>query len=92
MSTVIAPPKPGKPWKATPKQRAITAGIYLAAALVSYVVVATTPMKGKLAYFTLFFFASIIIDFAASFVHDTKFHCNCAKHPPIIMEHLAWTA
>ena len=67
MSTVIAPPKPGKPWTATPKQRAITAGIYLSAALVSFALVAVTPMKGKLAYFTLFFFASIIIDFAANY-------------------------
>jgi len=68
MSTVIAPPKPGKPWVATPKQRLITAGIYLAAAFVSFAIVAVTPMKGKLAYFTLFFIASIIIDFTASYL------------------------
>jgi phosphate transport system permease protein len=68
MSTVIAPPKPGKPWVATPKQRLITAGIYLAAAFVSFAIVAVTPMKGKLAYFTLFFVASIIIDFTASYL------------------------
>jgi phosphate transport system permease protein len=67
MSTVIAPPKPSKPWTATPKQRAIVAGIYLAAAAVSFVLVANTPMKGKLAYFVLFFIASIIIDFSASY-------------------------
>jgi len=68
MSTSVVIPKPGKPWKATPKQRAITAGIYLAAALVSFIVVAVTPMKGKLAYFTMFFLASIVIDFAASYM------------------------
>ena len=68
MSTSVVIPKPGKPWKATPKQRAITAGIYLAAALVSFIVVAVTPMKGKLAYFTMFFLASIVIDFVASYV------------------------
>jgi phosphate transport system permease protein len=68
MSTVIAAPKPGKPWTATPKERAIVVGIYLAAAVVSFVIVAVTPMKGKLAYFTLFFFASIIIDFAVNYV------------------------
>ena len=67
MSTVIAPPKPSKPWTATPRQRAIVASIYLAAAVVSFVLVAVTPMKGKLAYFALFFFASIIIDFSASY-------------------------
>jgi phosphate transport system permease protein len=64
MSNVVSPPKPSTPWKATPKQRLTTAGIYVTAALVSYLVVAATPMKGKLAYFTLFFFASIVIDFA----------------------------
>jgi len=68
MSTVIAAPKPGKPWVATPKQRLITAGIYVAAAFASFAIVAVTPMKGKLAYFTLFFFASIIIDFTASYL------------------------
>ena len=68
MSTVIAPPKPGKPWVATLKQRLITAGIYLAAAFASFAIVAVTPMKGKLAYFTLFFIASIIIDFTASYL------------------------
>jgi phosphate transport system permease protein len=68
MSTVIAPPKPGKPWTATPKQRLVTLGIYLAAAALAFAIVQGTPMKGKLAYFTLFFFASIIIDFIASYV------------------------
>lgn len=68
MSTITATPKPGKPWTATPKQRLITVGIYLSAALASFVIVAISPMKGKLAYFTLFFFASIVIDFTASYV------------------------
>ena len=68
MSTVIAAPKPGKPWVATPKQRLTTVAIYLAAAFASFAIVAVTPMKGKLAYFTLFFFASIIIDFTASYL------------------------
>ena len=68
MSTVIAAPKPGKPWKATPKQRLITVGIYLAAAIASFVIVEVTPMKGKLGYFIVFFFASIAIDFTASYV------------------------
>jgi phosphate transport system permease protein len=66
MSTVIATPKPGKPWTATPQQRLTAAGIYLGAAVVSYVLVALTPMKGKLAYFVVFFFASLIIDFILS--------------------------
>jgi phosphate transport system permease protein len=68
MSTVIATPKPSKPWTATPKQRLITVGIYLVAAFVSFVLVEVTPMKGKLAYFTVFFLASIIIDFITSYI------------------------
>ena len=68
MSTVIAAPKPSKPWTATPKQRLITVGIYLAAAIASFVIVEVTPMKGKLGYFIVFFFASIVIDFTASYV------------------------
>jgi phosphate transport system permease protein len=68
MSTVIAPPKPGKPWTATPQQRLITASIYLGAALVSFGLVAISPMKGKLAYFVVFFFASLLIDFILSYI------------------------
>jgi phosphate transport system permease protein len=67
MSTSIATPKPSRPWVATPKQRAITAGIYLASALLSFLIVSVTPMKGKLAYFAVFFFASIVIDFSLSY-------------------------
>jgi phosphate transport system permease protein len=46
----------------------ITAGIYLAAAFTSFGIVAVTPMKGKLAYFALFFLASIVIDFAVNYI------------------------
>ena len=67
MSTPVAIPKPSRPWVATPKQRAITAGIYVLSALVSFLIVSITPMKGKLAYFTVFFFASIAIDFGLSY-------------------------
>jgi phosphate transport system permease protein len=68
MSTVIAAPKPGKPWRATPRERLIKASIYVAAALVSFALVAVTPMKGKLAYFVIFFFASVVIDFVLSYL------------------------
>jgi phosphate transport system permease protein len=69
MSTVekVAAPKPKKPWAATPIDRSKTAGIILAAALVSFAVVAITPMKGKLAYAAIFFLAYIIIDFVVSY-------------------------
>jgi phosphate transport system permease protein len=72
MSTVIAAPTPGKPWTATPKQRLVTAGIYLLAAAVSFGIVAITPMKGKLAYFAIFFFASLLIDFIISYSQRGK--------------------
>jgi phosphate transport system permease protein len=72
MSTVIPTPKPSKPWVATPKQRLITAGIYFGAAFASFVIVAITPMKGKLAYLSVFFIASIVIDFTASYVQRGK--------------------
>jgi phosphate transport system permease protein len=68
MSTVITAPKPGKPWKATPRERMIKASIYVAAAIVSFTLVAVTPMKGKLAYFVVFFFASVVIDFVLSYL------------------------
>lgn len=68
MSTVIAAPKPGKPWKATPRERSIKASIYVAAALFSFALVAVTPMKGKLAYFAIFFIASVVIDFVLSYL------------------------
>ena len=68
MSNAIAPPKPGKPWLATPKQRLTTVAIYVAAVLTSYLVVEVSALKGKLAYFVVFFFASITIDFIISYL------------------------
>ena len=67
MTLTIETPKPSKPWVATPKQRLATALIYIAAAAISFVLVQVTPMKGMLAYFAIFFFASIIIDFSISY-------------------------
>ncbi len=69
MSTIekVTAPKPRKPWAATPLDRSKTAGIVIAAALVSFVLVAITPMKGKLAYAAIFFLAYLIIDFVVSF-------------------------
>jgi phosphate transport system permease protein len=68
MSTIEkAPtPKPRKPWAATPVDRLKTAGIIALAALVSFLLVAATPLKGKLAYAVIFFFTYLIIDFVVS--------------------------
>ena len=46
---------PTKPWVASRRERAIDIGIFLVALLTSYLLVAITPMKGKLAYFAVFF-------------------------------------
>ena len=69
MSTIQKPttPTPRKPWAASPIDRAKTAGIIAGAALISYVLVAITPLKGKLAYAAIFFLAYLVIDFAVSY-------------------------
>ncbi|HUW87380.1 MAG TPA: phosphate ABC transporter permease PstA [Candidatus Paceibacterota bacterium] len=54
---------PQKPWKSSPKQRMVSALVLLGAMLTSYLLVATTPMEGKLAYFLVFFFAFTLFDF-----------------------------
>jgi phosphate transport system permease protein len=54
--------KPMKPWAATPRDRVMTLSSVLLAALTTFVIVAATPMKGKLAYFFLFFVTWLTID------------------------------
>ncbi|MFM1844080.1 MAG: hypothetical protein RLZ78_160 [Actinomycetota bacterium] len=48
-------PTPIKPWKATKRERAKDLGIFGLSLLSSYLVVAATAMKGKLALFVVFF-------------------------------------
>ena len=59
MSTTV---KPIKPWAATPRDRFITGLSVGLSLLTSVVVVLATPMKGKLAYFAVFFLAWFVID------------------------------
>ena len=59
--------QPRAPWKATKKDRLRDALIFLATALFTYIVVEATPMKGKLAYFFLFFISYAIATGALSF-------------------------
>ena len=54
--------KPIRPWAATPRDRILTAFSVGLAVLTSVVVVLATPMKGKLAYFAIFFLAWFVID------------------------------
>ena len=53
-------PTPIKPWKATKRERIIDLSIFLLALLSSYLVVALTEMKGKLALFVVFFVAYML--------------------------------
>ena len=53
-------PTPIKPWKATKRERIINLSIFLLALLSSYLVVAVTEMKGKLALFVVFFVAYML--------------------------------
>ena len=54
-------PTPIKPWKATKKERLIDVAIFIAALIASYLVVAITEMKGKLALFAVFFLGYMLL-------------------------------
>jgi hypothetical protein len=51
---------PDKPWKATKRERLIDLSIFFLALLSSYLIVAVTEMKGKLALFVVFFVAYML--------------------------------
>jgi len=63
----VATPQPRKPWAPTPKDRAKTAGIVVGAAVISLLLVAITPLSGKLAFIAVFFVAYLVIDYTISF-------------------------
>ncbi len=52
---------PTKPWKASPRERTTDAAIFLVSLFISFAAVAVTSMKGKLAYFAVFFIAYAIL-------------------------------
>jgi len=54
-------PAPERPWEATKSQRIQTVALFIAAITISIVGVALTPLKGKLGYFTLFFFSYLVL-------------------------------
>ena len=74
MSTaaLVEKPKPGKPWKATPLQRATTFSSFALSVIASIVIVAITPLKGKLAYIAVFFISFILIDFLYARIRQGK--------------------
>ncbi len=74
MSTRNTPtvPVPTKPWALTPKARAKEALLLLGAVLSSLVVVQATAMKGKLAYFAIFFISYAILTAGAQYASRGK--------------------
>ncbi len=68
----VAWPQPQKPWAATPIDRAKTAGVIAAAAIIAILVVGITPLSGKLAFAVVFFLSYLVIDFVVSFVKAGK--------------------
>jgi hypothetical protein len=74
MSTAPTPtkPVPSKPWALTPKARAREVFLLLGAVLSSFVVVQLTAMKGKLAYFAVFFIAYALLTAGAQYVSRGK--------------------
>ncbi|CAB4724223.1 MAG: phosphate ABC transporter permease PstA [Actinobacteria bacterium] len=56
MSSVVTA-IPTKPWKASKRERAIDLSVFITALVTSYVFVGISAMKGKLAYFAIFFLA-----------------------------------
>ena len=62
MSSIKPVVQPIRPWAASPRDRFLTALSVSISILISVVIVAVTPMKGKLAYFGLFFLIWFIVD------------------------------
>ena len=60
------PVTPQKPWKISKKQQIPNLLLLGAAVLFSYLIVALTPMKGKLAYLLLFFVLGTTFQLALS--------------------------
>ena len=54
-------PTPQKLWKATPRDRALDAAVLIISVGLTYLIVAVTPLKGKLAYFLVFFLSYALL-------------------------------
>lgn len=59
---------PQKPWQSSPRERFTSSLVLLAGFITSYIVVGITPLKGKLAYFGVFFLAFTLYDFAFHYI------------------------
>lgn len=67
-SNVVAPPvnydhvKPIRPWRASPKDRIITGGIFLVSVLIAYLLIKFTGLSGKLGMFASFLAVFVTIN------------------------------
>ena len=68
MSEIKVAVKPGKPWGATPRERGLDLGAILLAVVGSFVLVALSELKGKLAYAGVFFILIIMINFIHNYL------------------------
>lgn len=59
LSTTV---KPIRPWAASPRDRVLTGLSLFLSIAITVAIVEFTPMKGKLAYFFLFFFSWFVVD------------------------------
>ena len=71
-ASLVGTPKPGKPWRATFAQRAVTISLFAISIFASFLIVAVTPLKGKLAYLAVFFASYILVDFLYARIKQGK--------------------
>ena len=72
--------KPIAPWKASPKDRLRDGAILLGSLLTTFIIVEITPLKGKLAYFVLFF---LVYAFATGLLSYLRYGRMTAKDSAI---------
>jgi len=68
MTQTLNLPKPSRPWRPSPRESSINLILILGSILASYALVAATEMKGKLAYFFVFFAALAILNLARGLI------------------------
>lgn len=62
MTTNVVVPKPSKPWRPSSRERLINFSLLFGAVAFSYMLVGVTELKGKIAYFFVFFAAFAIFN------------------------------
>ena len=62
-TTDIKIPAPGKPWQASRSDKLKSFLTVISAGIFTFILVNVTPLKGKLAYFILFFISVIVFEY-----------------------------